>query len=74
MKQNQALSLFDQTTKDNIVEFGKRLSKTSADVYLLMARKAACFIDCLLEANIVKLSGFVTSERILNMRKRGRWF
>lgn len=67
MTTHNILKEFDHTTSNNIIEFGKNLTNTAADVYILMARKAACFIDCLEEANLVKLRGIITSERILDM-------
>lgn len=60
-------SQFDTKVAQEIIEFGKRLSKTKADVYILMARKAACLISCLEEMNYLTLDGYVTSERVLDM-------
>jgi nucleoside phosphorylase len=64
---NKFLNQFDPKIKSEIIEFGKRLTSLNADVYILMARKAACFIDCLKELNLVNLDGFITSERILDL-------
>lgn len=60
------LSQFDPKIKNEIIEFGKRLTQINAEVFIVMARKAACFIDCLQELNITTLEGFVTSERVLD--------
>ncbi len=40
------LSNFDSETRAQIIEFGKRISSKdlAADVYLIMARKAICFV------------------------------
>jgi len=65
--ENLFLSQFDPRIKYEIIEFGKRLTKEKADVFIVMARKAACFINCLQEINLVTLDGFVTSERILDL-------
>lgn len=45
------LSNFDSETRAQIIEFGKRISSKdlAADVYLIMARKAICFVDLLLQ-------------------------
>ncbi|QIE58034.1 hypothetical protein G5B37_00160 [Rasiella rasia] len=61
------LDQFDPKIKSEIIEFGKRLNSMNADVFILMARKAACFIDCLQELNLTSLDGFITSERILDL-------
>lgn len=34
---------------------------------MLMARKAACFVDCLEELGLLSLNGFVTTNRVLDM-------
>lgn len=65
--ENLFLSQFDPRIKNEIIEFGKRLTDSKADVYIVMARKAACFINCLQELNLVTLDGFVTSERVLDL-------
>ena len=61
------LQQFDSKIATEIIEFGKRLSATKADVYILMARKAACLVHCMEDMNMISLDGFVTSERILDM-------
>ncbi|MBA4390128.1 MAG: hypothetical protein C0399_04235 [Syntrophus sp. (in: bacteria)] len=61
------LEQFDSKISTEIIEFGKRLSATKADVYILMARKAACLISCLDELRLVSLDGYVTTDRTLDM-------
>lgn len=61
------LSIFDRHVQNQIIEFGKTIQNTKADLYLLMARKAACFVDCLEELGLTKLEGYATSDRILDM-------
>ncbi|MGV3464968.1 MAG: hypothetical protein ACO1PI_10225 [Bacteroidota bacterium] len=65
--ENTFFNQFDSKISTELIELGKRLSKTKADVYMLMARKAACLIDCLQYFGLVTLDGYVTSERILDM-------
>ena len=48
-------------------DFCKRISALSADVFIIMARKASCFFDCLEELGLIHFDGLVTSERILDM-------
>ncbi|OQP66589.1 hypothetical protein A3860_14000 [Niastella vici] len=50
-----------------IIEFGKKITNTDTDVFLLLARKAACFTECLQELGLLKLNGHVTTDRILDM-------
>jgi nucleoside phosphorylase len=61
------LNQFDPKIKNEVIEFGKRLTKINADVFIVMARKGACLIDCLQELNITTLEGYVTSERVLDL-------
>lgn len=61
------LNRFDKYISTGIIEFCKSLSNTEADIFILMARKAACFIECLEELSLVKLNGIVTTDRILDM-------
>lgn len=63
------LNNFDEETRKHIIEFGKRISSDalSADVYLIMARKAICFVDFLCEVKLASLNGVVVSDRILDM-------
>ncbi|MBL4662017.1 MAG: phosphoribosyltransferase [Flavobacteriaceae bacterium] len=61
------LQNFDEQTREHVLQLCKKLSDTEADVFILMARKATCFFDCLKSLNLVNFSGYVTSERILDM-------
>lgn len=61
------LSQFDRHLSTGIIEFGKKLSNTKADVFLIMARKAACFVECLEELSLTKLQGQVVTDRVLDM-------
>lgn len=58
---------FENKIRENIIEFGKRLAESRADFYILMARKAACFISCLESLSLTEINGFVTTERVLDM-------
>ena len=67
MKYNQQkfLSQFDQPLRRHIINFCNTLSKTNYDVYLLLARKAACFIDTLIDLDLIELNGAIISDRVL---------
>ncbi len=63
------LNNFDEETRKHIIEFGKNISSKDleADVFLVMARKAICFVDFLCEVKLASLNGLVVSDRILDM-------
>lgn len=71
MKQNQKhfLSQFDQPMRKHIINFCNILSKTNYEVYILLARKAACFIDTLIELDLIELNGTIVSDRILECNR-----
>lgn len=60
-------SQFRSGVLPHIFEFSKLLTAAKADVFVMMARKAACFIDCLEELGLVALDGLVTTDRLLDM-------
>ncbi len=60
------LSQFSPQIENHVVEFCKHLSKTEADVYIVFARKAACFISVLEDVGLLTLKGTVVSERVLD--------
>lgn len=61
------LNCFDIQIREEIMNYCRRISKMQADVYILMARKASCFFNCLEELGIIHFDGYVTSERVLDM-------
>lgn len=61
------LNCFDSATRDALLDFCRRISSANADVFILMARKATCFFNCLEELGLIHFNGYVTSERILDM-------
>ena len=64
--QQQFLSQFDQPIRQYIIEYCKNLSGKNYDVYILMARKAACFMSVLESLGFVSLNGIVVSDRVQN--------
>lgn len=66
-RKNRLLNCFDPDAQKYLINFCKRISSISADVFIIMARKASCFFDCLEELGLIQFDGFVTSERILDM-------
>ena len=67
MKENQKkfLSQFDQPLRKHIINFCNTISSKEYDVYILLARKAACFIDTLMELELVEMNGKIVSDRVL---------
>lgn len=63
------LDNFNEETRKHIIEFGKRISsqELEADVFLVMARKAICFVDFLCEVKLAYLNGIVICDRVLDM-------
>ena len=60
------LAQFDPPVQRHIVEFGKRLSHTPADVFVTMARKATCFVECLERLSLTALTAPTTTDRVLD--------
>ena len=62
------LNIFEPKVRKNIITFCKDLSKTHADVYVIMARKAACLISMLDKLSLISLQGDVISERVMDSK------
>lgn len=56
LRQMEILSLFDDIMKKEIIKFCNRINESDADVYILMARKAACFFQVLVEGGYINRS------------------
>lgn len=67
LKLEKFLDGFDESNKEHIKEFCRDVSTLEVDIFIIMARKAACFFDCLQSLEAISLSGYVTSERILDL-------
>ena len=63
----KVLDCFEPSMQSHLLDFCMRISKLEADVFVLMARKASCFFNCLEELGLIHFNGYVTSERILDM-------
>lgn len=63
------LSNFEPESRAQIIEFGKKISspELASDVYLIMARKAICFVDLLLKFKLASLNGIIVTDRILDL-------
>ena len=61
------LMQFDSLVQPHIIEYANRISGLDADVTMLVARKATCFVECLEGLKLAVLNGIVTSDRILDM-------
>ncbi|MBQ9850097.1 MAG: hypothetical protein IJO36_05285 [Clostridia bacterium] len=57
---------FDAETRDCIIDFAQKITESNADIYIIMSRKAACFIDFLERYDYISFSGQVFTDRILN--------
>jgi len=66
--QKRFLSAFEDSLHPVIVEFGKNLTKYSAenDVLLIMARKATCLAEALRLLNFCSFQCVITSQRVLD--------
>lgn len=62
------LGRFNTDSRSDVVQYGKRLTEASraTDILLLMARKAACFADCLEYLRLARFDCGVVSDRILD--------
>lgn len=60
------LSQFSPNISNHIVEFCKHLSQKNCDVFIVFARKAACFVSVLEDIGLLHLNGKVVSERVLD--------
>jgi nucleoside phosphorylase len=60
------LEQFDPALVPHITEFGKRLSEIDCDVFVLMARKAACFVEALSRLGMANIRAIVTTDRVLD--------
>ncbi|OFY69417.1 MAG: hypothetical protein A3G23_00630 [Bacteroidetes bacterium RIFCSPLOWO2_12_FULL_37_12] len=67
MKKKQKLFLdqFDQPLHKHIINFCNIISTKKYDVFILLARKAACFIDTLIELDLIEINGKIVSDRVL---------
>lgn len=63
--QKSFLDQFDQPIRKYIIEYCKKLSEKDYDVYILLARKAACFLTALEDLGFISFNGIVASDRIL---------
>ena len=61
------LSVFSDFDRKILNRFTKKLSSTQADIYLVMARKAACLIEAFDSMGVLSLNGTVVSERVLDL-------
>ena len=60
------LNIFEPKVRNNIIEFCKDLNATHADMYVVMARKAACLVSVLEKIGLLSLRGEVISERVMD--------
>lgn len=68
MEKELFFKLFEDKIQSKIKLFCNNINTSKSDLYILMARKAACFVTALEELNLVSLDGKVISERILDTK------
>ena len=61
------LNCFSFSIQERIIEFCKELNTCEADIFIVMARKAACFIWAMQEIGLLHLEAPVLSDRVLDM-------
>jgi nucleoside phosphorylase len=61
------LDTFQGDVRNNISTFCRALWESDCEVFIFMARKAACFFDCLRELGVVNVRGQALSDRVLDM-------
>ncbi|MGD9639582.1 MAG: phosphoribosyltransferase [Alphaproteobacteria bacterium] len=64
---NRFLESFQNDVRNNISIFCKTLWESDYDIYIFMARKAACFFDCLRDLGIAQVRGLALNDRVLEM-------
>jgi len=61
------LNVFQGDTRNNLLAFSRQLWEHDSDVFIFMARKAACLFDCLRELKLADVRGLALSDRVLDM-------
>lgn len=56
LKKVDIINFFDDVMKREVVKFCDRINESDADVFILMARKAACFFQVLVESGYINHS------------------
>ena len=68
MNQNEILSsVFDDEMCKSIMDFSHTISCTVADAFIVMSRKAACFINFLKRHGNISFNGDLVTDRILDI-------
>lgn len=68
-KEIRFFKCFSQFEKDILTGFVNMLTEIKSDIYVVMARKASCLIEALIELGDLTLNGKVYSERILDLNE-----
>ena len=66
MDKTNFLNIFEEKIRGRIIEFCNKINESKADLYISMARKAACFINALEELSMIAINGEIISERVLD--------
>ncbi len=67
MKTEEILNyIFDKSMYQQIINYANYINQSKADIYILMARKSACFIRLLQDLNLVTLDGEVITDKRLD--------
>ncbi len=57
--------VFDQTMRQQILDYAAYINQSNADVYIVMARKCACFTSFLQDLNLIIFNGLVITDKRL---------
>lgn len=57
--------VFDKTMKQQILNYASYINASNADVYIIMARKCACFTKFLQDLNLIAFNGLVITDKRL---------
>lgn len=66
LRRENIINCFDDVMKRELIKFCKRINESDADVFILMARKAACFFQVLVESEYIDSS--VIKKKIVTDR------
>lgn len=62
LRQENIINYFDDVMKRELIKFCERINESDADIFILMARKAACFFQVLVE------SGYIDSTVVMKKK------
>src|SRR5436190_1421719 len=61
------LHVFGADSRNTLLGFTRRLWELESDIFIFMARKAACLFDCLRELKLGDVRGVAFNDRVLDL-------